>query len=65
MGVQAIDQTMLPLVLGKTKVFYCPFSFPIPWEKYFDLLPAIYCLSLFCVLYPMLLVSLVFACDCN
>jgi len=50
MGVQAIDQTIFPSVLGKTKVCYCPrsltlgnitlWSFPIHREKYFDLLPA-------------------------
>ena len=51
MGVQAIDQTIFPSVLGKNKVFYRPrsltsgnitlWSFPIPREKYFDLLPAL------------------------
>ena len=51
MGVQAIDQTIFPSVLGKTKVFCRPrslasdnrtlWSFPIPREKYFDLLPAL------------------------
>jgi hypothetical protein len=51
MGVQVIDQTIFPSVLGKTKVFYRPqslisgnrtlWSFPIPWRKYFDLLPAL------------------------
>ena len=49
--MQAIDQTIFPLVLGKTKVFYYPrsltsgniplSSFPIPREKYFDLLPTL------------------------
>ena len=48
MGVQAIDQTSL---VGLAKVLYCPrsltsgyrtlWSFPIPREKYFDLLPAL------------------------
>ena len=51
MGVQATDQTIFPSVLGKTKVFYRPrsltsgnrtlWSFSIPREKYFDLLPAL------------------------
>ena len=51
MGVQAIDQTMFPSVLGKTKVLYCTrsltwgnitlWSLPIPRDKYFDLLPAL------------------------
>ena len=51
MGVQAIDQTIFPSVLGKIKVFYCPrsltsgnrilWSFPIPRGKYFYLLPAL------------------------
>ena len=51
MEMQAIDQTIFPSVLGKTKVFYCPrsltsdnrtlSSFPIPRETYFDLLPAL------------------------
>ena len=51
MGVQAIDKTIPPSILRKTKVLYCPRSltsgnralwfFPIPREKYFDLLPAL------------------------
>jgi hypothetical protein len=42
MGVQAIDQALFPSVLGMTKVFYRTlWSFPIPREKYFDLLPAL------------------------
>jgi hypothetical protein len=51
MGVQAIDQTIFPSVLGKTKVLYCTrsltsgnrtlWSFPIPQNKYFDLLHAL------------------------
>jgi hypothetical protein len=51
MGVQAIDQNIFAKVLGKTKVFYCPrsttegdrtlWSFPIPREILFDLLPAL------------------------
>ena len=51
MGVQEIDQNIFPEVLGKTKVFYCPrsttecnktlWSFQIPREKLFDLLPAL------------------------
>jgi hypothetical protein len=51
MGVQAIDQTIFPSVLGETKVFYCPrsltsdnitlCSFQIRRGKYFDLLPAL------------------------
>jgi hypothetical protein len=50
-GVQAIDKNIFPEVLGKTKVFYYPrsttegnrtlWSFPIPREKLFDLLPAL------------------------
>ena len=51
MRVQTIDQNSFPEVLGKTKVFYCSrsftsgnrtlWSFQIPREKYFDLLPAL------------------------
>ena len=51
MAVQAINQTIFPSVLGKTKVFYCSrsftsgnrtlWSFQIPRGKYFDLLPAL------------------------
>ena len=51
MWVQAIDQTIFPDALGKTNVFYYPrptaegnrtfWSFPIPREKLFDLLPAL------------------------
>jgi hypothetical protein len=49
--VQAIYQNIFPEVLEKTKVFYWPrsttegnrtlWSFPIPREKLFDLLPAL------------------------
>ena len=51
MGVQAIDQNIVPEVLGKTKVFYCPrstvegnrtiWSFPIPRGHLLDLLSAL------------------------
>ena len=37
MGVQAIDQTIFPEVLGKTEMFYCP----RPTEKLVDLLPVL------------------------
>ena len=46
-----MDQTIFPSVLEKTKAFYRPrslasgnrtlWSFPIPRENYFDLLPAL------------------------
>ena len=45
MGVQAIDKTIFPSILRKTKVFYCPRSLTSGnralCEKYFDLLPAL------------------------
>jgi hypothetical protein len=51
MGVQAIDKNIFPEVLGKTKILYyprsttegnrTPWSFPIPREKLFDILPAL------------------------
>jgi hypothetical protein len=51
MGVQEIDETIFRDVLGKTKVLYCLrpttegnrtlWSFPIPKEKLFDLLPSL------------------------
>ena len=60
MGVQEIYQTLFPSVLGKTKVFYRPrsftsgnitlWSFPIPREKYFDLLPALPLNN--CIIFP-------------
>ena len=50
MRVQAIDTNSFPMVLGKIKEYYCPrsttegnrtlWSFPIPKEKLFDLVPA-------------------------
>jgi hypothetical protein len=61
MGVRAIDQTIFRLVLGKTKMFYCPrltaegnitLVFPSTSCKYFDLLPALPLNN--CIIYTLL-----------
>jgi hypothetical protein len=42
MGVQAIEQNIFPEVLERPKCSIALiWSFPIPQEKYFDLLPAL------------------------
>ena len=57
---QAIDQNIIPSVLGTAHVLYCPQPlassnrtlelFPVPWEKYSGLLPG-YTLNN-CILLP-------------